>query len=205
MRITRQAQLETRKRILDAAQHLFRTTGFEATTTRELAAAAEIATGTLFNYFSTKEAIVMTFVADALDNGREDYSNRRRAAETLEEDLFDHIAAGLRKLKQHRSYVRVALEAAFGPASRSGTDPGGDLSESVRVDHLEVVHESLARHGTASLPPLALQLYWTLYCGVLAHWVDDRSPKQEDTLSLLDQSLRMFVRWLHAEQNTDTS
>ena len=204
MRITRQAQLETRTRILEAARRLFRTTGFDATTTRELASAAGIATGTLFNYFPTKEAIVMTFVADALEDGRQDYANRRRAAATLEEDLFDHVAAGLRKLKPHRSYLRVALEAAFGPARQTGTDPEGDLSETVRVNHLEAVHESLARNGTASLPPLTMQLYWTLYCGVLAHWVDDRSPRQEDTLSLLDQSLRMFVRWLHAEQETDS-
>ena len=81
VRITRQAQLETRTRILEAARQLFRTTGFEATTTRELAIAAGIATGTLFNYFPTKEAIVMTFVADALENGREDYASRRRAAQ----------------------------------------------------------------------------------------------------------------------------
>ena len=202
MRVTRQAQHETRSRILQAARRLFRTRGFDATTTRDLASAADIATGTLFNYFPTKEAIVMTFVAEALESGREDYTNRRRAEATLEEDLFDLVAAGLRKLKPHRSYIRAALETAFGPATPSQADPRGELSESVRVNHLEAVQESLARNGAATLPPLALQLYWTLYCGVLAHWTSDRSPKQEDTLALLDQSLRMFVRWLHAEQRS---
>ena len=48
-----------------------------------------------------------------------------------------------------------------------------------------------------------LSTMFLLFCGVLAHWVNDRSPKQEDTLALLDQSLRMFVRWLHAEQEPD--
>jgi AcrR family transcriptional regulator len=201
VRVTQQAQRETRTRILEAARRLFRTQGFEATTTRDLASEAHIATGTLFNYFPTKEAIVMTFVAEALDAGRGEYAERRREKATLEEDLFDLIAAGLRKLKPHRSYLRVALETAFGPAARSRSDAGGELAESVRVNHLEAVQESLTRHGAATLPPLALQLYWTLYCGVLAHWIDDRSAKQEDTLALLDQSLKMFIRWLSSERD----
>jgi Tetracyclin repressor-like, C-terminal domain len=38
-----------------------------------------------------------------------------------------------------------------------------------------------------------MQLYWTLYLGVLAYWAADASPNQEDTLALLDQSLKLFV------------
>jgi hypothetical protein len=44
-------------------------------------------------------------------------------------------------------------------------------------------------------------LYWTLYTGVLAFWSKDASPRQEDTLALLDQSLAMFVGWLPLHAN----
>jgi hypothetical protein len=44
-----------------------------------------------------------------------------------------------------------------------------------------------------------LQLYWTLYFGVLAYWATDVSPKQEDTMALLDQSLKLFVASLGEE------
>jgi hypothetical protein len=68
--------------------------------------------------------------------------------------------------------------------------------------HLETVAQIITvRHRHDSLTPLALQLYWTLYAGVLAHWARDSSPKQEDTLALLDQSLAMFVGWLTAQPN----
>ena len=66
MRITAAEKNATRKRILEAATKLFRTRGFEATTTRDVAVAAEIATGTLFNYFATKEAIVATLAEESL-------------------------------------------------------------------------------------------------------------------------------------------
>ncbi|HEY2148205.1 MAG TPA: helix-turn-helix domain-containing protein, partial [Pirellulales bacterium] len=58
MRITAEQKSQTRKRILDAAVELFRTRGFDAATTRDLAIAAGIATGTVFNYFPNKESIV---------------------------------------------------------------------------------------------------------------------------------------------------
>ena len=65
MRITIEEKNATRQRIIQAAVALFRTGGFEATTTRDIARASEIATGTLFNYFDTKEAIVSALLGSA--------------------------------------------------------------------------------------------------------------------------------------------
>ena len=53
------------------------------------------------------------------------------------------------------------------------------------------------------LDPVALQLYWTLYTGVLMFWAQDRSRKQEDTLALLDESMAMFAGWLQREGNRE--
>jgi hypothetical protein len=55
------------------------------------------------------------------------------------------------------------------------------------------VEQILVGHGMATPSVVAMQLYWTLYLGVFAHWATDDSPKQEDTLALLDQSLKLFV------------
>jgi hypothetical protein len=35
--------------------------------------------------------------------------------------------------------------------------------------------------------------------GVLAYWAKDVSPKQEDTMALLDQSLKLFIASLGEE------
>ena len=50
MRVTAETKRVTRERILAAARELFDSQGFDNTTTRDIAAAAGIATGTLFNY-----------------------------------------------------------------------------------------------------------------------------------------------------------
>jgi AcrR family transcriptional regulator len=193
MRITAEAKTATRQRILEVAEELFRTKGFEATTTRDIAQASEIATGTLFNYFATKEAIVTELAAESLERARGEFDKHAGETETLEEALFARVAVELRQLRPFRKYIVPMLETAFCPlaaAERNG--PGEEL----RRQHLEEVGRLARRYGLAELSPVALQLYWTLYTGVLTFWAADRSSKQEDTLALLDQSLAMFVAWL---------
>jgi len=193
MRITNDAKLATRQRILDAARRLFSQDGFDGAATRDLAREAGIAAGTLFNYFPTKEAIALALAAAALTEARDDYDRKRRSEESLEEDLFAFIAAGLRSLKPLRGCLRPVLEGALSPLAAASAP---SERESFRTDHLETVGAILARHGQVEPSFVTMHLYWTLYTGVLAFWIDDASSNQEDTLAVLDQVLKMFVRSL---------
>ena len=192
MRITVEEKNATRQRIIDAAVGLFQTHGFEATTTRDIARAAGIATGTLFNYFDTKEAIVTLLAVEALGKARS-VAMKQGLEGGLEEELFALVAAELRQLKPLRKFILPLLETVLSPLAVVKANGAG---ESLRVEHLEAVTGLVGRHGLEDIPPLALQVYWSLYTGVLAFWASDKSPKQEDTLALLDQSLNMFVAWL---------
>ena len=190
MRVTAEAKIATRRRILEAARECFSRAGFEAATTREIAAGAGIAAGTLFNYFPAKEAMAMAMVAEALVEARRSFEDRPRG-ESLEEDLFALIAAELRGLRPHRGYIRPVLETALSPLARAEASPDG---EAIRVEHLETVGRLIEARSPGMPPsPIVLNLYWTLYTGVLAFWAGDPSPHQEDTLAVLDHYLRAFV------------
>ena len=191
MRITEQAKTETRERIIEAASGLFAGDGWQNTTTRGIAAAAGIATGTLFNYFATKEAIVATLIAEALQRANEEFRASRNDENSLEADLFTLIWSGFRNLRGFRNFLASACEAIFSPLARSSPGSAGD---SIRVDHLELVDAIVTSHGfPGPRSALTVQLYWTLYLGVFAFWAADESPGQEDSLALLDRSLKLFV------------
>ncbi|HEX2474598.1 MAG TPA: hypothetical protein VHK01_07630, partial [Lacipirellulaceae bacterium] len=105
--------------------------------------------------------------------------------------------AELRHLKPLRKFIMPMLETSLSPLTAA---PRCESTDSLRADHLATVAQLARRHGIVELSQVALQVYWSLYIGVLAFWAGDRSPKQEDTLALLDQSLAMFVGWQESER-----
>lgn len=82
---------ETRRKIVAVAMRLFRENGFDATAMERIAAEADIAKGTLYNYFPVKEAIVDEYI-------------RRSFA-----DRYDERIARLRALPDTRSRVCAVL------------------------------------------------------------------------------------------------
>lgn len=192
MRISEQAKQENRARILEKSAELFIAKGFEDCTTRDIAVAAGLAAGTLFNYFPSKETLAMTMVSEALSLGREDFQRRRSGEEDLTEDLFLFISSGLRRLRPLRPFLGPVLERSLSPFPRKNVCPEG---EAARLEHLGAVQKIIATHGFTKAPDyVAVTMYWSLYLGVLAFWANDESPNQEATQALTDYSIRMFVQ-----------
>ncbi|HBG05419.1 MAG: TetR family transcriptional regulator [Geobacteraceae bacterium GWC2_58_44] len=192
MRISEQAKQETRVRILEKAAELFIGKGFEDSTTRDIALAAGLAAGTMFNYFPSKETLAMNMVGDAFRQGREDFKRRRSGKEGLTEELYLFVASGLRRLRPLRPFLGPVLERSLSPFPRKNICPEG---ETARLEHLAAVQEIIGRHGFAETPDyVAMTMYWSLYLGILACWSNDESPNQESSHALIDYSIRMFVQ-----------
>ena len=199
MRVTNATKQRTRDRLIESARELFVEKGFDATTTRDITESANVAAGTLFNYFPSKEELAMTILVEAMQQARDDFIKLRRGDESLAESLFAHIATCLRRLQQHRTYVGPVIESAMSPFASSSSCTAGQIA---REEHLSCVWDLLAEHGirvTSSF--VTVHLYWTLYLGVLAFWSRDDSPNQVDTLAVLDQSLQLFAKSITGKTN----
>lgn len=192
MRISEQAKQENRARILEKAAEIFTAKGFDATTTRDIALASGVAAGTLFNYFPSKETLAMTMVAEAFGQGRADYRRRVNGHEDLAEELFLYVASGLRRLRPLRPFLGPVLERSLSPFPRKNICPQG---EAFQQEHLAAVQQIISRHGFAEAPDyVAMNMYWSLYLGILAFWSNDSSLHQEASQALIDYSIRMFVQ-----------
>jgi len=198
MRVTAAQKAATRGRIVRAAHRLFTRHGFAAVTTRDIARAAGIASGTLFNYFPTKEAVAVALAASALADARAgwDAAGGGGRAGSLDEALFALVAAELRALEPHRGYLGPVLETALKALPGPIGDPEGGA---IRAGHVDRVRALLATYRPAApAGPVAEHLYWSLYTGVLAFWAADPPPAPDETLAILDHSVRAFVGWLDA-------
>lgn len=119
---------ETRQRIVEQAMTLFTDRGYDSVTMEQIAEAADVAKGTLYNYFPVKEAIVSAYmrnsarekgsdVAKLLDKGG---NTRERLAM-----LFVGVArwqSAQRDLHRHYLKYRMTqlMESLHNPELRSG-------------------------------------------------------------------------------------
>lgn len=69
---------ETHNRIITAAVGLFNQRGLEAVTMEQIAEAADIAKGTLYNYFPAKEAIISAYLQRSFAERNDDRLSRLR-------------------------------------------------------------------------------------------------------------------------------
>lgn len=201
MRVTREARIETRKRLLQAARAEFTASGFNAATTRDIARRARVAAGTLFNYFSDKEALGAALLAQASEAAEAEFDAKRREGEALEETLFAWVAILLRHLLPFRPWAREVLETGSGLLRGERNSPAAE-GERFRIEHLERVQAWLSERGRTNELAIDLHLYWTLFLGVVEFWSTDMSRNQEATLALLDRSMGLFARGLEEDERS---
>jgi AcrR family transcriptional regulator len=197
MRITADAKQATRARILEVAQRLFQEKGFDEATIRDIAAKVGMATGTLFNYFTSKEDVAVALAEAAIGQADGDFAKKRRPRALLREDLFLQVATQLRRLRSLRTFIQPVIETAL--AAPMASAAAGD-GRRLPGEHLEAVAEILHAHRVdPERWSMAAPIYWALYVGVLTFWARDTSPRQEDTLAMLDQAVNMFTTWLESD------
>lgn len=104
----------SRREILDAAARLLRRSGYEAATTRAIAAAVGIKSGSIYHHFDSKDAIVLQVMNEGVDVVREavlealaalpaDATPRRR----LEAAVEAHLLSSL----EHSDYTSASIKA----------------------------------------------------------------------------------------------
>lgn len=95
--------------ILDAAARLFAEKGFHRTTTRDIAKAADVSEGTLYNYFETKDELLMGIMGQLVESQQME----ARLDEGLPGDARDFLRAMLRYHKATTEEVGPMYQAVF--------------------------------------------------------------------------------------------
>jgi AcrR family transcriptional regulator len=187
-----------RRRIVTAALELFQSKGFDATTTKQIARRAKVAEGTVFNYFQTKEDIALHFLELEVDHAIETVRNNARLRRApLDEKLFALVEAQLDFLAPHEKFIGAAFIQALRPTSRLGFSTQAlDLRNRYLSFVQELVDESRTVHPGAAVAWVAPLAFWIFYLGILLHWLNDTSKGKQNTLALLDRSLKIGVALL---------
>jgi AcrR family transcriptional regulator len=194
--IARGKSPETRASILSHAIRRFREKGFDATTMRDVAEAAQVAIGAAYYYFPSKEAIVQAYydevqgehagrLAAALAERKLPLEQRLRIAFHTKFDILAHDRKLLGALFRYSGDPDHPL-SVFGPASAP------IRGASMKVFAAAIGDEKLPE-DIRELLPAAL---WAAHMGVLLYFIYDQSPEHVRTRKLIDGVARLVVRIL---------
>jgi AcrR family transcriptional regulator len=187
---------ETLRRIEEAGWRLFTTRGYEATSTREIADAADIAAGTLFNYFPEKRSLLIHLMQQQIDEAA------RRAFDTIAESSLEqeltHVFDALTQCyaREHRLSRVFVKELLF-------TD--GDQRAESAAWTFELVKEiaglvrAAQRRGELDpeVDPMeaAQQLFSAHYFGLVT-WLGGTIPSRAAHQERFRGALRLLLRGL---------
>lgn len=110
-----------RDEIIEAAMRLFSEKGFHNVSIQEIAAEAEFATGTIYNFFESKEALYREIMDEVADNVLAVVRPILEGEADEREKIAGFIRASTRVFRENSAAIRLFLRANQGPLLHIGT------------------------------------------------------------------------------------
>ena len=185
---------ETLRRIEDAAWTLFTTRGYETTSTRQIADQADIAAGTLFNYFPEKRSLLIHLMQREIDEAAQRAFDGM-AASTLEQQLVDVFEALTDCYARQRRLGRVFIkELLFTDGEQRAESAAWTFDLVKRIASL-IRASQLRGELDPSIAPIeaAQQLFSAHYFGLVT-WLGGTIPSRAAQEEQFRASLRLLLR-----------
>jgi AcrR family transcriptional regulator len=184
-----QNRLERRARIREAAREIFCLRGYVEATTREIAARARVANGTLFRYASDKRELLFMIINDDLDSlhiepGRIASADLCKAISQFYRPRYEYFA-------RYPRLSRPFVNESFNFMEVSDSEVGRELRRN-RARRASVI-AALARLLEANTKEerVAAQLVHAIYLSACREWLEAPAPDPKEGLKRLDSLIRL--------------
>jgi AcrR family transcriptional regulator len=195
MRISKSQQEKNRRLIIRTAVDLMTTQGFEGTTMKEIARAAEVGDATIYKYFPSKEKLLLAYFEQAAGDAlAQTAKTKGLAGFTLQERLQLLIDGLLEQFLADREFVALAHKLVVGaPLLLMGQElPGKPLLKQAFAELLEQA-ESKGEIAPCSFKPSLAALLADAVYAITAYWLRDDSEEFANTTQMVDLSLGLLV------------
>lgn len=117
---------ESREIILDAAEALFASRGFDAATIKQIGTRAKVNPALLYYYFGDKKALYRAVLARLIGGLAENLGDRLRDARTPEDAIHAVVAAQMEVLGAHPDLARLFVREMVEHRGENAADPISD-------------------------------------------------------------------------------
>lgn len=134
------SQAERRRRVLDAAVALAARGGFDAVQMRDVANEADVALGTVYRYFASKERLLLEANVEGVDDLALRLQDQPPKGATPAERVIDVLRRANRSLLRHPE-ATAAMVRALGSARTEEADAVEQVRESMTAIITRAMHE----------------------------------------------------------------
>jgi AcrR family transcriptional regulator len=192
-------KLDVRARIIATALKLFSRHGFDEVTVEHIADVADIGKGTIYNYFDTKEDIVVAFMVDVerkVQSGVQRFATSSKRLDTL---LCEFVLFQLRLKQPYHPFVKVFLGQIVNPTEHSL--PYILEMQKLIDPPMETLFQTLRRRhairNDVEIPELIFA-FKTLQLGITALWAMEGPPFHK-TEKVLRLQMKLFAEGLKSK------
>ena len=199
MKISKEAQSKTRKRILSAAADVIIDKGFKSASMREIARRAEVGDATIYNYFSSKEKLLYGYC----EQKQEDVATALKAIDdfneySLKEQLQQLAEMEIEQWLPDREFLAEVFELTYYSPAASIVN----LAETRRrfssmVDEIISAAIEVGEIPEQPYQELLAPLAWDYSTGILGYWLKDDSDGFANTTQLIDRTTEITALVLH--------
>ncbi len=182
-----------RSLVVDAAEHLFATRGYEQTKIQDVASASGLSLGTLYSVFDGKADILEAIHNERLGElflltGETMQSSERAAAR-----LLDGNRVFIRWLTEHPDFLRIHLDDSTWASNPRGVSEGQVNAWRRGIELIASVVQKAMDEGDAheTDPTLAARLLVAMQQVFMSAWVESGMQEDPDVLcDRIDQQIR---------------
>ncbi len=185
--------IRTRQKILDAALLLFVEKGYDKATMRQIAVQANMAPGSIYHHFPTKEHIVQTFYDVIHEEHAQACVGILRNEIKLEHRLREVVRKKIELAEPFKKISCVLFRVASDP--QNPLSPFSAQSSPTRDKSL-VLFRQLVAGSSAKLPAdvdiLLADYLWLYQMGIILYWIHDTSENSRKTFRLIDRTVKLI-------------
>ena len=193
---------QTKARIVAAALELFRERGYDDTTMRAVAEAAEVSLGNAYYYFSSKEHLLQAYYREIHLTHMERSKSVLAKETTLKARLLGVLEVKLEVIEPYHRFSGLLFKTAGDP--KSPLNPFHPDSAPTRREATALYAKVL--DGKRVKVPADLReelpnLLWVYSMGILLFWIHDDSEGRARTHALVDESVELVARLIGMMSN----
>jgi len=194
MKTTKSKQNDTRRAILNSAVDLITEQGYDKTTMKQIARAAEVGDATVYKYFPTKEKLLLGYyeevIADVLKNTA---ALPEVDQYTLHERLHLLIDGVLEGMLGDREFVAITRSLVGRSALLMHAGMPGRTALKQEVAALLEQAEQRGEIAACDFKAMLAGLFPDYLFSVVLYWLDDESEEFANTTQLVELTLGVLV------------